>query len=68
MFQIGYSYHNPEYIFDAIRNTGKTCEEKMFEATNNINTHKGMIFLMGITIAAMGKVLYEYLKVGVVLS
>lgn len=62
MFKIGYSYHNPEYIFDAIRNTGKTCEEKMFEATNNINTHKGMIFLMGITIAAMGKVLYEDMK------
>lgn len=62
MFQIGYSYHSPKDIFDAIRNTGKTCEEKMFEATNNINTHKGMIFLMGITIAAMGKTLYENMK------
>lgn len=59
MFKIGYTYHNPEYIFNAIRNTGKTCEEKMFEATNNINTHKGMIFLMGITIAAIGKAMYE---------
>ena len=59
MFEVGYSYYSPEYIFDAIRDIGKECEEKMFEATNNINTHKGMIFLMGISMAAIGKALYE---------
>ena len=59
MFKIGYSFHDPRLVFDAIRDTGKTCERKMFEATNNINTHKGMIFLMGITMASVGKVLYE---------
>lgn len=59
MFKIGYSYYSERYIFDAIRNVGKVCEEKMFEATNNINTHKGMIFLMGISMAAIGKALYE---------
>lgn len=59
MFEVGYSYYSPEYIFDAIRYIGKECEEKMFEATNNINTHKGMIFLMGISMAAIGKALYE---------
>jgi len=59
MFKIGYSYHHPKYIFEAVRNIGKTCEEKMFEATNNINTHKGMIFLMGISISAIGKALYD---------
>ena len=59
MFEVGYSYYSPEYIFDAIRDIGKECEDKMFEATNNINTHKGMIFLMGISMAAIGKALYE---------
>ena len=58
MFKIGYSYYLPEYIFDVIRNIGKECEEKMFEATNNINTHKGMIFLMGICMSAIGKNMY----------
>lgn len=59
MFRLGYSHYSSEYIFDAIRNIGKECEEKMFEATNNINTHKGMIFLMGICITAIGKALYH---------
>lgn len=59
MYNIGYSYHEPKYIFDSIRNIGKLCEEKMFEATNNINTHKGMIFLMGITITAVAKISYN---------
>ncbi len=58
MYKIGYTYHKPEFIFDAIREIGKTCEDKMFEATNDVNTHKGMIFLMGITISAIGKVMY----------
>ena len=59
MFKIGYSYQKPNYIFDAIREVGKICEESMFKATKNINTHKGMIFLMGITIASIGKAIYE---------
>lgn len=59
MLKIGYSYQNPKYIFDAIRSLGKICENKMFEATKNVNTHKGMIFLMGVTIASIGKVIYE---------
>ena len=59
MFEVGYSFYKEEYIFDTIRNIGKICEEKMFEATNNINTHKGMIFLMGISVAAIGKALYD---------
>ena len=59
MFKIGYNFHEPKYVFNAIRDIGKLCEEKMFEATNNINTHKGMIFLMGVTIASIGKSIYE---------
>lgn len=59
MAMIGYSYQNPKAVFKAIRRIGKVCEEKMFEATKNINTHKGMIFLMGIVVTATSKVYYE---------
>lgn len=59
MAKISYTYKSPQYIFDAIRNIGLECEEKMLESTNNVNTHKGMIFLMGICISATMKAIYE---------
>ncbi|RDY26013.1 citrate lyase holo-[acyl-carrier protein] synthase [Romboutsia weinsteinii] len=59
MAEVAYTYQDPKYIFDAIREVGKTCEEEMFIATENINTHKGMIFLMGITISAIAKASYH---------
>ncbi len=59
MAKAGYTYHLEEQIFDAIREIGKECEEVMFKATKGINTHKGMIFLMGICITAVSKNLYE---------
>lgn len=59
MAKIGYTYHKPILIFEEIRKVGIQCEKRMFEATNNINTHKGMIFLMGICASAVAKVLYE---------
>lgn len=39
-------------LFDSIRPIGMEMEKAMFEATNGVNTHKGMIFNMGILIAA----------------
>lgn len=59
MAYVGYTFIKPKYIFDAIRDIGILCEEKMFEATNNVNTHKGMIFLMGICVSAVTKALFE---------
>jgi holo-ACP synthase/triphosphoribosyl-dephospho-CoA synthase len=59
MAKFSYTYKSPKYIFDVIRNIGLECEEKMLEATNNVNTHKGMIFLMGICISATMKAIYE---------
>lgn len=59
MASVGYNYKNVEDIFEAIRNIGKSAEEKMFIATNNINTHKGMIFLMGVCISAVTKNMFE---------
>ncbi|MBC5996487.1 triphosphoribosyl-dephospho-CoA synthase CitG [Romboutsia ilealis] len=59
MYKLGYTYNKSYLVFDAIRKVGIVCEDEMFKATKNINTHKGMIFLMGITIAAVAKVNYN---------
>ncbi|MGL4761047.1 MAG: triphosphoribosyl-dephospho-CoA synthase CitG [Sarcina sp.] len=42
-----------EDIFDDIRKVGLKAEIDMFEITKGVNTHKGMIFLMGITLSAL---------------
>ena len=37
-----------------IRHYGMECEKVMFEATNGVNTHKGIIFSLGILSAVVG--------------
>lgn len=57
--QEGYSEKTPKEIFGAIRNIGIEAESEMFKGTKGINTHKGMIFLLGISCAAVAKVMYD---------
>ncbi len=38
-----------------IRPAGIACENEMFQATNNINTHKGGIFAFGLLCSAIGR-------------
>lgn len=45
-----------------IRPIGIKAEKDMFKATHNINTHKGIIFSLGIISAAVGSLFYEYNK------
>ncbi len=45
--------------FDAIRPIGMIYEEKMYEATSGINTHKGAIFTLGVIACAIGKIYYD---------
>ena len=59
MAMIGYSYHQPKEIFEAIRFIGMESEKAMFHVTKGVNTHKGMIFLLGIIVAATMKAIYE---------
>lgn len=59
MVKIGYSNLNYTQIFKNLRRIGKTTEKEMFLSTKGVNTHKGMIFLMGITVSAVAKTLYE---------
>lgn len=62
MAMSGFSPLSLENIFQKIKNIGVEAEKEMFKATNGVNTHKGMIFLLGIGIAAVGKKLYENKK------
>jgi triphosphoribosyl-dephospho-CoA synthase len=41
-------------LMDRLRIPGIRCEEAMFKATNGVNTHKGIIFSLGILCAAVG--------------
>lgn len=43
-----------EAIFPAIRPIGVKAEQAMFQATGGVNTHKGMIFSLGIIAAVIG--------------
>jgi triphosphoribosyl-dephospho-CoA synthase len=57
----GVSFNSSNYkeLLSRIRPIGITGEEKMFSATNGVNTHKGLIFLMGIISAALGSLYIE---------
>jgi len=39
--------------FDTLRSVGMACEKAMFEATNGVNTHKGMVFCLALTCGAL---------------
>jgi triphosphoribosyl-dephospho-CoA synthase len=57
--QEGFSNKPYKEIFNSIRKIGITAEQDMFAKTKGINTHKGMLFLMGISCAAIGKIINE---------
>ncbi|MGL5756036.1 MAG: triphosphoribosyl-dephospho-CoA synthase CitG [Paraclostridium sp.] len=59
MAKCGYSYNSIEDIFNKLRKIGIDAENNMFEVTNGVNTHKGMIFLMGIVIASTSNAIYN---------
>lgn len=45
---------SPDVIFSNIRGLGLDAEKAMYRATAGVNTHKGLIFNMGILSAAVG--------------
>lgn len=57
--QEGFSDKSCEDIFKNIRAIGIKAEKDMFDKTNRVNTHKGMLFLIGTVCAAVGKVIYS---------
>jgi triphosphoribosyl-dephospho-CoA synthase len=46
-------------LLERIRKPGIECEKAMLNATNGVNTHKGIIFSMGILCAVVGKLFIE---------
>jgi triphosphoribosyl-dephospho-CoA synthase len=59
MAHAGYSSLSPQEIFSKGREIGKKAEEEMFEKTNGVNTHKGMLFVLGIGVLGTSKAIYE---------
>lgn len=57
--QEGFSERSCKDIFHRIRSIGVEAEKDMFVITKGINTHKGMLFLIGTACAAVGKAIYE---------
>lgn len=53
MFHVGWT-SKLEEIFIEIRTIGLDAENEMFMKTNNINSYKGLIFNLGILVAAYG--------------
>ena len=55
-------YHlpcTPEELFREIRKSGILAEDAMYRATDHVNTHKGMIFTLGIFSAAAARCIRE---------
>jgi len=48
-----------EHHFEEMVALGKAYEERMLEATGGINTHKGLVFVLGTLVAATAKVVYQ---------
>lgn len=51
---IKYAKHAPKEMLPALQKCGMEAEKKMFLATGGVNTHKGMIFSMGLLSACAG--------------
>ncbi len=51
---------SPEELFVEARKTGVAAERAMFAATGGVNTHKGLVFTLGILCAAAGRCEKEY--------
>lgn len=54
-FKLGRNFEGIDLklLFNALRAEGVLAEQTMFNATNNVNTHKGAIFSLGIWVTAI---------------
>lgn len=54
-YSIGINHQGtPEELMKKARQVGMKSEDEMFKATSKVNTHKGIVFSMGILLAAIG--------------
>ena len=60
MAGMGYDMRvSPGTLFREVRKVGIEAEQEMFRATGGVNTHKGLLFTVGIFCAAAGRCLRE---------
>jgi triphosphoribosyl-dephospho-CoA synthase len=57
---LSFEGENSAELLSRVRRPGIDCEKAMFEATGGINTHKGIIFSLGILCAIVGKLYKEH--------
>ena len=57
--EAGFNLSTPQEIFKQIRQIGQLGEQQMLRKTSGVNTHKGMLFLLGVCCAAGGKALFD---------
>ncbi|KUO75064.1 MAG: 2-(5'-triphosphoribosyl)-3'-dephospho CoA synthase [Clostridia bacterium BRH_c25] len=50
---------HPRKLFQALRDIGRQAEKTMFEATGGVNTHRGLIFSLGMICAAASNYMKE---------
>lgn len=61
MAAIGYCFKGSmEDLFREIRRVGMEAEKAMYKATGGVNTHKGLIFTLGIFSAAAGNLMRRF--------
>ena len=58
-FELAEKNIKPENVLSQIRQIGINAEQKMFNATHGINTHKGEIFSLGLLSACAGYLSYS---------
>lgn len=58
---IYYNFNNINE-FEDLRKLGIVAENKMFKATNNVNTHKGLVFAFGIIFFTFLKIYFKKMK------
>ena len=64
MAALGYDMDGtPEELFQKIRKIGLDAEQAMYRTTEGINTHKGLIFTLGIFCSAAGRCIREEGKI-----
>lgn len=56
-FRLGYEQYqeNHDKVFSLLRPVGVRAEKSMLKATKGINTHRGLIFSLGLIVTALGR-------------
>ena len=54
-YRLGFELPDRAALLAALRGVGRLAEEEMNRATGKVNTHKGMIYSMGLLCAALGR-------------